>query len=84
MGVKYQLRMDLGGGNIDFAEVKGVWEWDSFTELIAVWSALMKYTKKRKARSYYITRAWGGEDSEDSDNDEDMEYEIIWDSKDDE
>jgi hypothetical protein len=44
----------------------------------------MKYTKKRKARSYYITRAWGGEDSEDSDNDEDMDYEIIWDSKDDE
>ena len=73
--------MDLGGGNTDFAEVRGVWEWNSFAELIAVWSALLRYTKKRKAVSYYITRAWGGEDSDDE---EDMDYEIIWDSNDDE
>jgi hypothetical protein len=85
MGVKYQLRFERKNGDVDFAELpNGKWEWDSEEELRAEWSALMKYTKKRKARSYYITRAWGGEDSEDSDNDEDMDYEIIWDSKDDE
>jgi hypothetical protein len=90
MGIKYQLRFERKNGDVDFAELpNGKWEWDSEEELRAEWSALMKYTKKRKARSYYITRAWGSWgslDSDDSDDEEEEEwgYEIIWDSKDDE
>jgi hypothetical protein len=47
----------------------------------------MRYIKKRKAVSYYITKAWGSWgslDSDDSDDEEEEEwgYDIIWDSND--
>ena len=79
MEYKYQLRMAFAGGWVDFAELPcGKWEWDSEEELRADWDALMLYIKKRKAVSYYITESWGSEDSDD----EEMDYEIIWDSTD--
>jgi hypothetical protein len=79
MEFKYQLRFEFAGGWVDFAELPcGKWEWDSEEELRADWDALMLYIKKRNAVSYYITETWGSEDSDD----EEMDYEIIWDSKD--
>jgi hypothetical protein len=75
--------MDLGGSDIDFAELPcGKWEWDSEEELRADWNALMLYVEDREAESYFITKAWGAWDSDDS-NDDEWGYEVIWDSKDD-
>jgi len=72
---KYQLRFERKNGDVDFAEFCGKWEWDSKEELLEYWKDLRSYVKKRKAVSYYITKAWGNLE------DENMDYEIIWDSK---
>ena len=88
MGFKYQLRFERKNGDVDFAELPcGKWEWDSEEELRLDWDALLLYIKKRKAMSYYITKAWGSWgslDSDDSDDEEEEEwgYDIIWDSND--
>ena len=68
---QYQLRFERKNGDIDFAEIPcGKWEWDSELEMRKNWSILMRYIKKRKAVSYFITKAW------------DNDYDVIWDSND--